>query len=504
MRRFGLARQPPRPRQRLHATRLLSVLLCLPCLAASSFAGTARSGAAVSDSATWSIVAGATASLDTTFYLSDDTCVGPTDCIAVGSSATAGEDSVQPLIESWDGTEWSSTIPPLISGSGGGLTAVSCADADHCLAVGNGDGGQLIESWDGITWSAVSPPATAGHLTGVSCPAPDHCVAVGWGVYQFYGITLMETWDGTTWSVAEGPAKSANNYFLNGISCTDDGNDCMAVGDYDPGVGGGIVTESWDGTDWSFATLAGPVSEGILNGVSCPDPSDCVAVGTHVVGRSTLTLVESWNGTSWSTIPSPNPTYGPKRLYSYSQLSAVSCSNTLSCSAVGDAVAKKGTQKKPASGGTLVETWDGSNWSIVPSPTTPQSGGSLTGVSCLEAPGYCLASAGSALTSGPSTFEDDIPLTITTTSLPEGTIGVQYSATLGADSGNQPYKWVLAAGSMKLPNGLKLNGSTGTISGTPGRTAASSTVTVEVADADVGSQKAHNTAIGTFAIMIGP
>ena len=361
MRRFGLARQPPRPRQRLHATRLLSVLLCLPCLAASSFAGTARSGAAVSDSATWSIVAGATASLDTTFYLSDDTCVGPTDCIAVGSSATAGEDSVQPLIESWDGTEWSSTIPPLISGSGGGLTAVSCADADHCLAVGNGDGGQLIESWDGITWSAVSPPATAGHLTGVSCPAPDHCVAVGWGVYQFYGITLMETWDGTTWSVAEGPAKSANNYFLNGISCTDDGNDCMAVGDYDPGVGGGIVTESWDGTDWSFATLAGPVSEGILNGVSCPDPSDCVAVGTHVVGRSTLTLVESWNGTSWSTIPSPNPTYGPKRLYSYSQLSAVSCSNTLSCSAVGDAVAKKGTQKKPASGGTLVETWDGSN-----------------------------------------------------------------------------------------------------------------------------------------------
>ena len=55
--------------------------------------------------------------------------------------------------------------------------------------------------------------------------------------------------------------------------------------------------------------------------------------------------------------------------------------------------------------------------------------------------------------------------TITTTSLPDGTVGEAYSATLQASGGTPPYAWSLDSGS--LPAGLTLNSSTGAIAGTP-------------------------------------
>lgn len=72
------------------------------------------------------------------------------------------------------------------------------------------------------------------------------------------------------------------------------------------------------------------------------------------------------------------------------------------------------------------------------------------------------------------------PLTITTTSLPGGTVQAAYSATLHAAGGQTPYTWALVAG--RLPAGLVLSGTTGTISGTPS-TAQTSSFTVGVHDA---------------------
>jgi hypothetical protein len=56
-------------------------------------------------------------------------------------------------------------------------------------------------------------------------------------------------------------------------------------------------------------------------------------------------------------------------------------------------------------------------------------------------------------------------LSITTTSLTSGNVGVMYSATLAATGGVSPYSWSVSTGS--LPAGLALNASTGAISGTP-------------------------------------
>jgi len=56
-------------------------------------------------------------------------------------------------------------------------------------------------------------------------------------------------------------------------------------------------------------------------------------------------------------------------------------------------------------------------------------------------------------------------LEITTTSLPDGTVGVVYSAAIEVVGGTLPYKWTKPSG--LLPAGLKLDKSTGVISGTP-------------------------------------
>ena len=56
------------------------------------------------------------------------------------------------------------------------------------------------------------------------------------------------------------------------------------------------------------------------------------------------------------------------------------------------------------------------------------------------------------------------PVSIATSSLPAGTVGVPYSAFVSAAGGTAPFTWLLQSGS--LPNGLALNPATGEISGT--------------------------------------
>lgn len=75
-------------------------------------------------------------------------------------------------------------------------------------------------------------------------------------------------------------------------------------------------------------------------------------------------------------------------------------------------------------------------------------------------------------------------LSITTASLPSGHLGQHYSAALSASGGNRPYTWQVRPGSGSLPAGLSLDGSTGTISGTPTH-AGTSSFTIEVHDTKV-------------------
>jgi Putative Ig domain/Pectate lyase superfamily protein len=86
-------------------------------------------------------------------------------------------------------------------------------------------------------------------------------------------------------------------------------------------------------------------------------------------------------------------------------------------------------------------------------------------------------------------------LSITTTSLPSGSVGSSYSAQLVATGGTAPYQWSVTAGS--LPAGLTLNASTGAISG--GASAAvNAAITVEARDSSVP----QNSASKNFTLVI--
>lgn len=71
--------------------------------------------------------------------------------------------------------------------------------------------------------------------------------------------------------------------------------------------------------------------------------------------------------------------------------------------------------------------------------------------------------------------------TITTTSLPNGTVGTAYSQTVSATGGTPAYTWSISAGS--LPPPLTINASSGVISGTP-TTAGTYSFTVKVTDSN--------------------
>ncbi len=89
-------------------------------------------------------------------------------------------------------------------------------------------------------------------------------------------------------------------------------------------------------------------------------------------------------------------------------------------------------------------------------------------------------------------------LSVTTSSLPDGTVGSPYSAALAAAGGSPPYTWALTAGS--LPAGLSLASSTGAISGTP-TTAGTSSFTVQVTDS---ASRTASASLGITVSMPSP
>ena len=86
-----------------------------------------------------------------------------------------------------------------------------------------------------------------------------------------------------------------------------------------------------------------------------------------------------------------------------------------------------------------------------------------------------------------------LPL-VTTTSLPNGTIGLPYNATLTNSGGLAPFTWSITTGT--LPAGLTLGASTGIIGGSPTGPSGPFPITVQVSDAD------SNTATANLSITI--
>jgi hypothetical protein len=356
------------------------------CVAAGVLAVPASAPAAIVSP--WSIVPSANTSPSQANGLGSVSCSGPRFCMAVGSYQ--GPSNQLTLTEMWNGVSWTIVPSPNASTTGpNDLSGVSCTSASSCVAMGgyaNGSGNvfTFAESWDGHAWTmltTVNPSTASGFPTqslgGVSCTSPTSCTAVGsYTINVNTDQTLVETWNGHTWSVVpSADTSSTNNNFLDGVSCSTP-TSCMAVGFVEQAPDQ-TLAERWNGTTWSIVPTpnASTTSTNDLNAVTCTNPSFCMAVGLNDTGSSPASLIEMWNGTAWSIVSGAStivPNSDENFLYGVSCIDPSSCVATGHWSNTGD-----------VKDSTLIESWDGTAWSIVPSPNaSPTLQDDLNGASC--------------------------------------------------------------------------------------------------------------------------
>ncbi len=131
------------------------------------------------------------------------------------------------------------------------------------------------------------------------------------------------------------------------------------------------LTEQWNGTSWTVVPAAQLATANVLTGVvTIPKSTNLWAVG-YTTDPSTgisQTLIEQWNGTAWTVIPSVNVGTGSNFL---TGVTVVKANNAW---AAGYYVSSTGIDQ------TLIEHYNGTSWSVVASPNPGMNSDVLTAI----------------------------------------------------------------------------------------------------------------------------
>jgi hypothetical protein len=124
------------------------------------------------------------------------------------------------------------------------------------------------------------------------------------------------------------------------------------------------LTQHWDGSAWTVVPSPGnPAVNSVLDGVTVAGAQQAWAVGTAgCPADQSRTLTEYWNGSAWSVVPSPN---GGVAGNHFSTLQAVTAISPGDVWAVGT---QAGIRNKVPVSVPLIEHWNGTRWSIAPAP----------------------------------------------------------------------------------------------------------------------------------------
>ena len=175
------------------------------------------------------------------------------------------------------------------------------------------------------------------------------------------------------WQFVSSPNVGTGDNRLEGVAAVS-AKDVWAVGSGP----GGTLTEHWNGTQWSIVPSPNPSSgSGIFYAVTAISSNNIWAVGLSFLNNGNeATLTEHWNGSKWSLVPSPNNTF-----YTFNELLAVSATSANDVWAVGDIAGPD----PDSDTFTLIEHWNGSKWSIVPSANVQFEQNFLKGVRAVSA-----------------------------------------------------------------------------------------------------------------------
>lgn len=322
-------------------------------------------------------------------YLTAVTALAANDVWAVGYNTISGAATQRTLIEHWDGSAWSVVPSPNLGSSNNSLLAVTATGSTDVWAVGDGDNQRqtLVLHWTGSAWAVVASPNPGSYnnqLRAVTAVGPGDLWAVGTTNVGTALQPLAEHWNGTAWSVVYTPHAAFFNDELQGVTALATG-DVWAVGSSQADNEAARINsliEHWNGTLWQgvnspngpVITTGPPVPlpyQSYLHGVAGHAAGDAWAVGHYSDGSRDHTLTEHWDGTAWSIIPSPRVAGGN------SVLLAVAAPAAANAWAVGYTVAV--TTSHP-----LIEHWDGTAWAIIPSPNGPGEGGRLAAITAVS------------------------------------------------------------------------------------------------------------------------
>ncbi|GAB4023608.1 hypothetical protein GCM10028808_74450 [Spirosoma migulaei] len=229
---------------------------------------------------------------------------------------------------------------------------------------------------------------------------------------------------------------------------------------------GHMVTVSLPGCNTATATYTGPAS--------CTDAASIIASSAIICAGSsaTLTAITCAGTVSWNT-GDTGPTLVTPALTTNTSYTATCTTASSSATAVGTvtimvpAVLSLQTSSTLVAAGTPVNlvavgctgtiAWSTGErvLSIVVTPTT---GTNVYSATCITGP--CTTATSISIQSTTA-----CTVSLTTSSLPIGTVGQPYSATITATGGTAPYSFSMASGS--LPAGITLNPTTGVLSGIP-------------------------------------
>ena len=254
-----------------------------------------------------------------------------------------------------------------------GIAAVTDTDV---WSVGYGLQGGLNEvitqHWDGSTWSTVPaqmpPQDPYSFFQGVVALSSRNVWAVG-NSLDSDGVlesNLVEHWDGTSWQIVLSPNVNLRDNVLNAVSAVSP-HDIWAVGVTDTPSGPHRLLPlvlHWDGTAWAIVPTQATGGANLI-AVKAIASDDVWAVGEQQVTTghtvTTTTYIQHWNGTSWSIVPSPN---GPATDNSLRGVSGAASNDVWAVGVTGPSFTDNGA---------LAMHWDGAAWTIV--PTAPTSGG---------------------------------------------------------------------------------------------------------------------------------
>jgi hypothetical protein len=307
--------------------------------------------------------------------LSAAAAIAPNDIWAVGDVAPVSG-GTQTLAEHFNGTSWSVVSTPTLNAVFNGVAGAATNDV---WAVGNPAVGSsffdintLIEHWDGTTWSVVSSPKLPKGSALTGVSAPSSTDVWAVGFENSSPGELVEHWDGTRWNVVSSSA-FAGVSDVYAISA-DSSRDVWAVGAL---AAGGTTSLHWNGHTWTQVPTAhlrfgGVVALTALSPINVWAAGTGPGVPTGGFSAHPTAVIEHWDGTSWSVVPSPNP--NPQGNNSASAIVAVGASDIWAF----------GLQLQ----GPFTEHWNGAGWSIVSTPSgvasingaTALSGGSLVAV----------------------------------------------------------------------------------------------------------------------------